>query len=114
MVRFIRSSCARALLARLRFAVVCHCALVAAVVLACAGVGVMPAAAQKMSERQIMKILEPMMQSEDFNEQLEDFAEEHDLDPNMLRALVAKRGRGGKKMLNQMQQQQMQQQQQQQ
>ncbi len=60
-----------------------------------------PAAAQTggMSQRQIMKVLGPMMQDSDFNEKLEDFAEEHNLDPNMLRAMVAKqKGRQGGKM----------------
>jgi lipoprotein-anchoring transpeptidase ErfK/SrfK len=110
MVRFVPSFHAKALQTRLRSAALCHCALAVAAVLLLAGSVVTPAAAQ-MSERQIMQKLGPMMQSEDFNEQLEEFAEENDLDPNMLRALVAKRGKGGKKMLNQMQPQQMQQQQ---
>jgi uncharacterized protein YneF (UPF0154 family) len=59
-----------------------------------------PAAAQTggMSQRQIMKTLGPMMQDEDFNEKLEEFAEEHNLDPDMLRAMIArqKSGKGGK------------------
>lgn len=66
-----------------------------------------PAAAQ-MSQRQIMQMLGPMMQDEDFNEQLEDFAEEHNLDPNMLRAMMAKQmGKRGmsKQLQKQMQQQ---------
>ena len=60
-----------------------------------------PAAAQTggMSQRQIMKMLGPMMQDENFNEELEDFAAEHNLDPKMLRAMVAKqRGRKSGRM----------------
>jgi len=58
----------------------------------------------RMSQRQIMKMLGPMMQDENFNEELEDFADEHNLDPNMLRAMMAKhKGMGG--MSKQMQQQ---------
>jgi ribosomal protein S6 len=60
-----------------------------------------PAAAQTggMSQRQIMKMLGPMMQDENFNEELEDFAAEHNLDPNMLRSMVAKqRGRKSGRM----------------
>jgi ribosomal protein S6 len=49
----------------------------------------------RMSQRQIMKMLGPMMQDPDFNEKLEDFADEHNLDPNVLRAMVAKQ-KGGK------------------
>ena len=68
-----------------------------------------PAAAQGggMSQRQIMQMLGPMMQDENFNEELEDFAEEHDLDPNMLRAMMAKQmGKRGmsKQLQKQMQQ----------
>jgi len=53
-------------------------------------------------------MLGPMMQDEDFNEELEDFADEHDLDPNMLRAMLAKQmGKRGmsKQLRKQMQQQ---------
>jgi ribosomal protein S6 len=72
-----------------------HAATVAAVAVALAVapfVLLSPAAAQTggMSQRQIMKMLGPMMQDENFNEELEDFASEHNLDPNMLRAMVAK------------------------
>jgi hypothetical protein len=76
-----------------------------------------PAAAQ-MSERAILQALTPMMNDPDFDEKLEDFAEEHDLDPNMLRALVAAQkartgGAGGKppskQQLRKQQQQQLQQ-----
>jgi hypothetical protein len=110
MVHVIRSPQLNTLKARLRSAALCHCALAAA--LALAGTFVSPASAQ-MSERQIMKMLGPMMQDPNFNEELEEFADENNLDPNMLRALMASRGKGGTKMLKQMQQQQMQQQQQQ-
>jgi hypothetical protein len=51
-----------------------------------------------------MQILGPMMQDENFNEELEDFADEHNLDPDMLRAMMAKqKGMGG--MTKQLQQQ---------
>jgi ABC-type sugar transport system substrate-binding protein len=89
----------------------CHAATVAAAALALAFASfalATPAAAQ-MSERQMMKMLGPMMQDENFNEELNDFAEEHDLDPNMLRAMLAKKGGMSKKQLRQMQQQQQQQ-----
>ena len=51
-----------------------------------------PAAAQGngMSQRQIMQMLGPMMQDENFDEELNDFAEEHNLDPKMLKAMIAK------------------------
>jgi hypothetical protein len=52
-------------------------------------------------------MLGPMMQDENFNEELEDFAEEHDLDPKMLRAMLAKQmGKRGmsKQLRKQMQQ----------
>jgi hypothetical protein len=64
-------------------------------------------AAAQMSERQIMQTLGPMMNDEDFNEKLEDFADEHDLDPNMLKAMIAQQKRRGmsKQQLRQMQQQ---------
>jgi len=59
------------------------------------GVGLSPAAAQgQLSQRQIMQMLGPMMQDEDFNDELNDFAEEHNLDPDMLRAMVAKQMAG--------------------
>jgi hypothetical protein len=72
-----------------------HAAIIAAAALSLAIASfalAWPAAAQGggMSERQIMQMLGPMMQDENFNEELEDFAAEHDLDPNMLRAMVAK------------------------
>jgi hypothetical protein len=58
----------------------------------------------RMSQRQIMQMLGPMMQDENFNEELEDFADEHNLDPDMLRAMMAKqKGMGG--MNKQLQQQ---------
>jgi hypothetical protein len=60
----------------------------------------------RMSQRQIMQMLGPMMQDPDFNEKLEEFADEHDLDPDMLRAMVAKQ-QGGRGMTRQMQQQMM-------
>ena len=54
-------------------------------------VGLSPTDAQgQMSQRQIMQMLGPMMQDENFDDELNDFAEEHNLDPDMLRALVAK------------------------
>ncbi len=62
----------------------------------------------KMSQRQIMKMLGPMMQDANFNEELEDFAEEHNLDPDTLRAMVAKQ-KGGAGMTKQLQKQMMQQ-----
>lgn len=58
--------------------------------LVCAG----PAGAQ-MSERAILQALTPMMNDPDFDEKLEDFADDHDLDPAMVRALMARqRGMG--------------------
>jgi siroheme synthase (precorrin-2 oxidase/ferrochelatase) len=87
----------------------CHAATVAAASLALAFASfalTWPAAAQ-MSQRQIMQMLGPMMQDENFNEELEDFAEEHNLDPNMLRAMMAKQmGKRGmsKQLQKQMQQ----------
>ena len=91
----------------------CHAATVAAAGLALAFTSFAlswPAAAQGggMSQRQIMQMLGPMTQDENFNEELEDFAEEHDLDPNMLRAMMAKQmGKRGmsKQLRKQMQQQ---------
>jgi hypothetical protein len=90
----------------------CHAATVAAAGLALALASfalTWPAAAQGggMSQRQIMQMLGPMMQDENFNEELEDFAEEHNLDPNMLRAMMAKQmGKRGmsKQLQKQMQQ----------
>jgi hypothetical protein len=91
----------------------CHAAAVAAAGLALAFASfalAWPAAAQSggMSQRQIMQMLGPMMQDENFNEELEDFAEEHNLDPNMLRAMMAKQM--GKRGMSKQQQKQMQQQ----
>jgi siroheme synthase (precorrin-2 oxidase/ferrochelatase) len=87
----------------------CHAATVAAagLALALASFALVTPAAAQMSQRQIMQMLGPMMQDENFNEELEDFAEEHDLDPNMLRAMVAKQmGKRGmsKQLQKQMQQ----------
>ena len=85
-------------------------ALVIAAVLSPAFIS-MAAAQQGMSQRQIMQILGPMMQDEDFDEKLTEFAEEHDMDPNKLRAMMARQqGMRGGKGMQQMQQQQMQQQ----
>jgi siroheme synthase (precorrin-2 oxidase/ferrochelatase) len=87
----------------------CHAATVVAAGLALVFASfplVWPAAAQ-MSQRQIMQMLGPMMQDENFNEELEEFAEEHNLDPNMLRAMMAKQmGKRGmsKQLQKQMQQ----------
>ena len=68
-----------------------------------------PAAAQRgMSERQIMQMLGPMMNDEDFNDKLEEFADEHDLDPNLLRAMIARQKAGGMSKQQLRQQQQMQ------
>jgi siroheme synthase (precorrin-2 oxidase/ferrochelatase) len=88
----------------------CHAATVAAAGLALVFASFTlswPAAAQ-MSQRQIMQMLGPMMQDENFNEELEDFAEEHNLDPNVLRAMMAKQM--GKRGMSKQQQKQMQQQ----
>ncbi len=87
----------------------CHAATVAAagLALALASFALVTPAAAQMSQRQIMQMLGPMMQDENFNEELEDFAEEHDLDPNMLRAMMAKQmGKRGmsKQLQKQMQQ----------
>jgi siroheme synthase (precorrin-2 oxidase/ferrochelatase) len=87
----------------------CHAATVAAagLALALASFALVTPAAAQMSQRQIMQMLGPMMQGENFNEELEDFAEEHDLDPNMLRAMMAKQmGKRGmsKQLQKQMQQ----------
>ena len=88
----------------------CHAATVAAagLALALASFALVTPAAAQMSQRQIMQMLGPMMQDENFNEELEDFAEEHDLDSNMLRAMMAKQmGKRGmsKQLQKQMQQQ---------
>jgi siroheme synthase (precorrin-2 oxidase/ferrochelatase) len=87
----------------------CRAAILAAAALslACASFALSWPAAAQMSQRQIMQMLGPMMQDEDFNEELEDFAEEHNLDPNMLRAMMAKQmGKRGmsKQLRKQMQQ----------
>jgi spermidine/putrescine-binding protein len=101
MFRVSQLLCGRMFGAQLRHAAMLAAALSLAVVLPAA-----PAAAQ-MSERQIMQVLGPMMNDEDFNEKLEDFADEHDLDPNMLKAMVARQKQRGmsKQQLGQMQQQ---------
>jgi hypothetical protein len=82
--------------------------LLATVALALAG----PAAAQSMSQRQMMQLLAPMMQDPNFDSELNQFAAEHNLDPNMLKALIAKKmGPRARKQLRQMQKMQQQQQQ---
>jgi siroheme synthase (precorrin-2 oxidase/ferrochelatase) len=94
----------------------CRVAIIAAAALSLAFASfalTWPAAAQ-MSQRQMMQMLGPMMQDENFDEELEDFAEEHNLDPNMLRAMLAKQmGKSGMKQLRKQQQMQQQQEQEQ-
>jgi len=83
--------------------------LTAALSLSFASSLVGPAAAQRgMSDRQIMQMLGPMMNDADFNDKLEDFANEYGLDPNLLRAMIARQKARGMSKQQLRQQQQMQ------